>query len=391
MRRLLPLLCLTTACNSFLNVPPPPPPPPGTPQLQTLSTSFSSPLYLTTPPADSARLFVVERGGRIRIMRNDTLLAGSFLNLTGKIASGSERGLLSLAFHPLYAANGRFYVYFTDPTGDIRVVRYNVSTNPDSADETTADTVLKIAHPFFNNNNGGQLQFSPDGKLFIGTGDGGGGGGAGDTARNAQNTHKLLGKLLRLNVDGASGYTIPADNPFAGDTSLGSPEIWSYGLRNPWRFSFDREAGDIYIGDVGQDSWEEVDVSGAAVQVGRGANYGWNTMEGQHCYQASSCTMTGLVLPVVEYPHSIGACSITGGYVYRGTKMPALAGHYFYADYCNGFVLSFRYSGGNVTTRLDWTQLLSPGSTISSFGQDAKGELYILTLNGGVYRIVPRS
>ena len=222
------LLPVVAACNSFLNVPPPPPPPPGTPTLQTLGTSFSNPLYLTAPPADSQRLFVVEQDGRVRIMRNDTLLAGSFLNLTGKVASSGERGLLSLAFHPLYATNGRFYVYFTNPNGDIRVVRYNVSTNPDSADEATADTVLKIAHPLFSNHNGGQLQFSPDGKLFVGTGDGGG---TGDTAGNAQNTHKLLGKLLRLDVDGASGYTIPTDNPFASDTSLGSPEIWS--LRSP--------------------------------------------------------------------------------------------------------------------------------------------------------------
>src|SRR5438477_12400846 len=284
------LLPVVAACNSFLNVPPPPPPPPGTPTLQTLATSFSNPLYLTAPPADSPRLFVVEQDGRVRIMRNDTLLAGSFLNVTGKVASSGERGLLSLAFHPLYATNGRFYVYFTNPNGDIRVVRYNVSTNPDSADEATADTVLKIAHPLFSNHNGGQLQFSPDGKLFVGTGDGGG---TGDTAGNAQNTHKLLGKLLRLDVDGASGYTIPTDNPFASDTSLGSPEIWSYGLRNPWRFSFGRTTGDLYIGDVGEYSWEEVDVSPTAVQAGRGANFGWNTMEGNHCYSNPSCSTAG--------------------------------------------------------------------------------------------------
>jgi len=355
--------------------------------LQALGTTFLNPLYVTAPPADSQRVFVVEQDGRIRILRNDTLLAGSFLNLTGKISSGGERGLLSLAFHPQYATTGRFYVYFTNPSGDIRIVRYNVSSNPDSADEATADTVLKVAHPLFNNHNGGQLQFGPDGKLYAGTGDGGGGG---DTAGNAQNTHRLLGKLLRLNVDGASGYTIPTDNPFASDTTLGSPEIWSYGLRNPWRFSFDRVTGDLYIGDVGQDSWEEVDVSSTAVQAGRGANFGWNIREGKHCYTNPSCSATGLVDPVVEYPHAIGACAITGGYVYHGSRLPVMADFYFYADYCNGFVLSFRYSGGNVTTELDWTQLLSPGSSISSFGQDARGELYIVTLNGGVYRIVPR-
>ena len=387
MRHALLLLPLLTACNSFLTVPPPPPPPPGTPTLQALGTSFLNPLYVTAPPLDSQRVFVVEQDGRIRILRNDTLLAGSFLNLTGKISSGGERGLLSLAFHPQYATNGRFYVYFTNPSGDIRIVRYNVSSNPDSADEATADTVLKVAHPLFNNHNGGQLQFGPDGNLYAGTGDGGGGG---DTAGNAQNTHRLLGKLLRLNVDGTSGYTIPTGNPFASDTTLGSPEIWSYGLRNPWRFSFDRVTGDLYIGDVGQDSWEEVDVSSTAVQAGRGANFGWNTREGKHCYSNPSCSTVGLVDPVVEYPHALGACAITGGYVYHGSRLPVMADYYFYADYCNGFVLSFRYNGGNVTTQLDWTQLLSPGSSISSFGQDAKGELYIVTLSGSVYRIVPR-
>jgi glucose/arabinose dehydrogenase len=370
-------------------VPPPPPPPPGSPTLQTISTSLSNPVYLTAPVSDSARVFVVQQGGLVRIMRHDTLLAGSFLNLSGKITSGGERGLLSLAFSPQYATNGRFYVYFTDPHGDIRIVRYNVSaTNPDSADQATADTVLKVPHPVNANHNGGQLQFGTDGMLYAGTGDGGG---AGDTAGNAQNTHSLLGKLLRVDVSGASGYTIPASNPFAADTTLGSPEIWSYGLRNPWRFSFDKATGDLYIGDVGQDSWEEVDISSAAVQAGRGANFGWNTMEGKHCYPpaVTTCNQTGLVLPVTEYPHQLSACTVIGGYVYHGASLPSIAGYYFYADYCNGVVLSFRYNAGNVTTQLDWSTVLSPGSNISSFGQDAKGELYMLTLGGGVYRVVP--
>src|SRR5205809_3000689 len=342
MRHALLLLPLLTACNSFLTVPPPPPPPPGTPTLQALGTSFLNPLYVTAPPLDSQRVFVVEQDGRIRILRNDTLLAGSFLNLTGKISAGGERGLLSLAFHPQYATNGRFYVYFTNPSGDIRIVRYNVSSNPDSADEATADTVLKVAHPLFNNHNGGQLQFGPDGNLYAGTGDGGGGG---DTAGNAQNTHRLLGKLLRLNVDGTSGYTIPTGNPFASDTTLGSPEIWSYGLRNPWRFSFDRVTGDLYIGDVGEASREEVDVQ--PVTSAGGQNYGWSIMEGFACYNAATCSQTGLVLPVLDYDHT-QACSITGGYVYRGSQLPILTGHYFYGDFCRGWVRSFRYVNNSV-------------------------------------------
>jgi glucose/arabinose dehydrogenase len=297
--------------------------------------------------------------------------------------SGGERCLCSLAFHPQYASNGRFYVYFTNLNGDIRVVRYNVSSDPDSADEATADTVLAVAHPGQANHNGGQLQFGPDGMLYAGLGDGGG---SGDPAGNAQNKHALLGKLLRLNVNGASGYAIPAGNPGATDTSF-APEIWSWGLRNPWRFSFDRQTGDLYIADVGQNVWEELDVSPTAVQAGRGVNWGWNVLEGHHCYPSDPCDSTGFVQPVTEYPHVFGACSITGGYVYRGSAVPVLRGYYFFADYCSGFVRSISYP--SQTTPADWTAFISPGSGISSFGQDAKGELYVIQLGGGVYRIVP--
>jgi glucose/arabinose dehydrogenase len=396
MKPWLPLILVTTACNNFLTVPPPPPPPPGTPTLSTISTSFSNPLYLTAAPADTHRVFVVEQTGRIKIIVNDTvILPTPFLDLHTKISSGGERGLLSMAFHPQYASNGQFYVYFTDPSGDLRIVRYTVAaSNPDSADEASADTVLKIPHPFYNNHNGGQLQFGPDGKFYIGTGDGGGGG---DSAGNAQNKHALLGKLLRIDVSGASGYTIPSDNPFATDTSAAS-EVWSYGLRNPWRFSFDKSTGDLYIADVGQDSWEEVDVSaaggaggaGGGSQAGRGVNFGWNVREGKHCYKpVTGCATAGLADPIFEYPHAINACSITGGYVYRGAGLPVMLGFYFYADYCNGIVGSLQYSGGNVTQLLDWTTLLSPGGGISSFGLNAVGEMYILTIGGGVYKIVP--
>jgi hypothetical protein len=378
------LLSVLAACSSWLENPPPPPPPPGTPMLEPVGT-FESPVYLTSPRLDATRLFIVEQAGRIRVVRNDTILPRAFLDIRGKISSGDERGLLSLAFHPQYAVNGQFYVYFTDPLGDLRIVRYNVSaTDADSADEATADTVLKVAHPGEANHNGGQLQFGPDGMLYVGTGDGGG---AGDPDTNSQNKHRLLGKLLRLDVSGASGYTIPTGNPGLTDTNF-APEVWSYGLRNPWRFSFDKSNGDLYIADVGQSSWEEVNVSPTTAQAGRGVNFGWNVMEGQHCYPFDPCTTTGLTQPVHEYAHAFGTCSITGGYVYRGTAIPDLPGHYFYADFCTGTVASFRYNG-SATSHLDWSQLISPGDNISSFGQDAVGELYILQLTGPVFRIAP--
>src|SRR5437773_86849 len=388
MRRLLPLLFVTTACHSFLDqAAPPPPPPAGSPTLQ-LVDSFASPVYLTAPPGDTARLFVVEQGGRIKVVHHDTTRARPFLDLAGKISSGGERGLLSMAFHPLYATNGRFYVYFTNPSGNIRIVRYNVSSDPDSADPATADTVLQVAHSQYANHNGGQLQFGPDGMLYAGLGDGGSGG---DPNHNGQNRHALLGKLLRLDVDGASGYAIPPDNPFASDTS-GAPEVWAWGLRNPWRFSFDTNNGDLYIGDMGQDTWEEVDVAAALTGGGRGTNFGWNNMEGFHCYPPDpndACNRTGFASPVVEYTHANGACSITGGYVYRGSKVSLLKGYYLLADYCAGFERAFKFLGGsNISAPLNLTTAISPGSEVSSFGQDARGELYMMTLGGPVYRIV---
>ncbi|HTI06575.1 MAG TPA: PQQ-dependent sugar dehydrogenase [Gemmatimonadales bacterium] len=383
MKWLLVLPFALGACG-FLNVEPPPPPPPGTPTPQ-LVGNFNAPTYVAAPPADSARLFVVEQGGRVIVVRHDTTLSRPFLDITGKISTGGERGLLSIAFHPQYASNGRFYVYFTNPAGDIRVVRYNVSSDPDSAIEASADTVIAIPHPGQSNHNGGQLQFGPDGMLWMGTGDGGGGG---DPDNNGQDKHTLLGKLLRLDVSGASGYTIPAGNPGGSDTSF-APEVWSYGLRNPWRFSFDRGTGDLYIADVGQDAFEEIDVSPTAVQMGRGANFGWNRMEGAHCYPnaTGTCNQVGLLLPYAEYAHGGGTCAITGGYVYRGSKVSLMAGYYFFADYCTGFVRSIKYGQG--PTQLDWTQYISPGANISSFGEDAAGELYVVLLGGGVYRIVP--
>ena len=377
------VLLVLVACSNFLDSRQQPPPP-GTPALQLVTNALSAPVYAAAPPGDTLRLFVVEQAGLVRVLRRDTLLATPFLDLRGKIDAGGERGLLSLAFHSQYAANRRFYVYFTDANGDIRIVRYLVSAaDSNVADSLSADTVLTVAHPGESNHNGGQLQFGPDGKLYAGLGDGGGGG---DVPGNAQNRHQLLGKLLRLDVDGASGYTIPADNPFVTDTSA-EPEIWALGLRNPWRFSFDRQTGDLYIGDVGQGTWEEVNVQQAPGVGGR--NYGWNVMEGLHCYPpgTSTCNQAGLTMPVVEYNHSIG-CSITGGYVYRGTRVPALAGQYIYADFCSHFVWSFIFSGGQLVER-DLSAMLDPHANISSFAQDQRGELYILTLGGSLYRIIP--
>jgi len=344
---------------------------------------------VTSTPGDATRLFVVEQTGKIRILQNDVLLGTPFIDLSSKISysPGGERGLFSVAFDPHFTTTKRFYVYFTNPSGDIRIVRYLVSSDPNVADASTADTVIKIAHSTYDNHNGGQLQFGPDGMLYAATGDGGSGG---DPDGNGQNKQVLLAKMLRLNVDGPSGYTIPPDNPFAHDATA-APEIWAYGLRNPWRFSFDRQTSDLYIADVGQAAWEEVDVAPLSSGLGRGANYGWNKMEGKHCYSPSSgCSTTGLTLPVLEYDHSSGACSITGGYVYRGTRVSALAGQYLYSDYCSGFVKSFKFSGGAATEQKDWTTELSPGHNVSSFGQDANGDVYIMTLTGGLSRILEK-
>jgi glucose/arabinose dehydrogenase len=288
---------------------------------------------------------------------------------------------LSLAFHPGYASNGYCYVYYTNPAGDIRIVRYTVSANPNVADSTSGDTILKVFHETYDNHNGGLVLFGPDGKLYAGLGDGGFGG---DPSGNGQNLDTLLAKILRLDVDGGSPYAVPADNPFVGQVGERG-EIWLYGLRNPWRFSFDRSTGDLYIGDVGQNLFEEVDVLAAGSPAG--VNYGWNVMEGKHCYGASSCNMNGLTFPLIEYGHADG-CAVTGGYVYRGTKIAALSGVYLYGDYCSGWVRSFRYAGGAATENRDWP-LLAVSGGLSSFGEDARGELYITSLSGSLYRIAP--
>jgi glucose/arabinose dehydrogenase len=314
-------------------------------------------------------------------VENGVLLPAPFLDITDRVGSGGERGLLSVAFHPQYASNGFFFVDYTDTSGDTRVERYHVSADRNRADPASARLVIGIDQPYANHN-GGLVAFGPDGKLYIGMGDGGGGG---DPLETGQDPTQLLGKLLRLDVDGAAPYAVPADNPYAGRTDR-RPEIWAMGVRNPWRFSWDRAAGLLYVADVGQNRLEEIDV----VPAGQGGlNFGWDLMEAGDCYEPrDGCDRTGLVLPVAQYTHDDG-CSVTGGFVYRGQDIPALRGHYFYADYCQGWIRSFRYAGGQAADARSWN-VQNVGS-ITSFGEDTRGELYVLSSSGGVYRIVAGS
>ena len=349
--------------------------------LDTIASGFDNPIFLTAPPGDTTRLFVVEQSGAIRIIKNGTVLATPFLNLHDSLSTGNEQGLLGLAFAPDYSATGRFYVSYTRQNGDSRLARYTASGDPDVADEASGVTLLEVPQPY-SNHNGGGIVFGPDNYLYYGLGDGGSGG---DPDGHGQRRDELLGSMLRLDVSGAT-YTVPGTNPYHGSTAF-RQELWNYGLRNPWRWSFDRVTGDLYIGDVGQGDYEEIDVTPAASTGGE--NYGWNTMEGTHCYpDATPCNPAGLTLPVLDYSHGQG-CSVTGGYVYRGQDIASLQGTYLYADYCNGWVRSFRWSGGGATARLDRPEL-EPGGNITSFGEDARGELYILTQGGGVHRIVAR-
>jgi glucose/arabinose dehydrogenase len=294
--------------------------------------------------------------------------------------SGNEEGLLSVAFPPDYATKKHFYVYYTNNNGDLVIARYGL-LNDNQADPNSEQLVLMISHPDFSNHNGGQLAFGPnDGYLYAGIGDGGSGG---DPNNNGQNTAAFLGKILRLDVEtgNPNSYTIPSTNPFT-QTGIHRGEIWALGVRNPWRFSFDRQTGDLYIGDVGQNIYEEIDFQAAA--SGGGQNYGWKTMEGAHCFGSTTCDQTGLTLPVAEYTHSDG-CSVTGGFVYRGQTFPELQGIYLYADYCSGKVWGLRFVGGNWQN----TQLLSTTHSISTFGEDEAGNLYLTSYGTGeIYQVI---
>lgn len=339
-----------------------------------VASGLTAPIYLTAP-ANDPRLFVVERAGRIRIVRDGTLLSAPYLDISALTSTDGERGLLSMAFDPAYASNGRFYVYYTAADGAITVSRFQVSSaNPDVANPS-GTVLLTVPHPGASNHNGGQLAFGPDGMLYLAPGDGGG---SNDPAGNAQNKASLLGKMLRIDVRG-NGYAIPSDNPPA--TGAGDrPEIWAVGLRNPWRFSFDK-TGQIYIADVGESAREEVNVVPA---TSGGLNYGWDRMEGTLCVGAATCDTTGLTPPVFEYTHASGGCAILGGYVYRGAAVPEIRGRYFYTDLCTGRLQSFVFRDGVVTESVDWS-LPIPG-TVYSFGADAAQEIYVLTA-GEVLRI----
>lgn len=343
--------------------------------LTRIATGFTRPLHITHAGDGSARLFISEKGGVVKIIRNGAVLPSPFADFTAVVRStGSEQGLLSIAFPPNFAVRRHFYADYTATTGIGDTVVARIPANPasDVADTAGASEVLRVPQPF-ENHNGGQLAFGPDGFLYIGMGDGGG---EGDPLNNAQNRSVLLGKILRVDVESpvATTYAVPAGNPFGS-------EIWSYGLRNPWRFSFDRTNGDLFIADVGGALFEEVNVQPSA----RGAdNYGWNIMEGFHCLNSPTCNQTGLTLPVAEYGHDNGNCSITGGFVYRGTRFPSLQGIYIYGDFCSGRIWGLRNNGTGWDNRL----LLESGLSISTFGEDEEGNMYLADFGAGdIYRI----
>jgi glucose/arabinose dehydrogenase len=345
-------------------------------RLTRVAGGFDLPLFVTAAADDASRLFVVEQSGRIRVIRDGTVLATPFVDLSERISCCGERGLLGLAFHPGYASNGRFFVNYTNTDGDTEVVELARSGDPDVASPDVVRRFFTIDQPFANHN-GGMLAFGPDGNLHVGTGDGGA---AGDPQNNAQNLDSKLGKILRIDVD---SYPTPPPGNVAG----GDPDVWHYGLRNPWRFSFDRATGDLYLGDVGQGVLEEIDVAAAGVG---GSNFGWRIMEGTQCFQPpSGCDTTGLTLPVVEYGRDTG-CSVTGGYVYRGSAIPGLDGHYLYGDYCSNRVFAFRWQDGVVTDSRELTDDLDPDAQIqglTSFGEDTGAELYVVSRDGTVFRI----
>lgn len=352
-------------------------------ELQLVASNLTDPVAITHANDGSGRLFITQQDGKILIFDGNQILSTPFLDISDLVSCCGEQGLLSVAFHPDYTNNGYFFVNYTNANGNTVVRRYTVSADANVADPLTAKTILTIGQPY-SNHNGGQLQFGPDGFLYIGMGDGGSGG---DPQNRAQNPQSLLGKMLRIDIDNGDPYSIPASNPFASsDTTL--HEIWAMGLRNPWRFSFDRSTGDLIIGDVGQDNWEEFDFQLASSTGGE--NYGWRRMEGRHCYNPSSgCNNGQLTFPAYEYRHSSGRCSITGGYRYRGTQIAQLGGLYVFGDYCTGEIWG---SGQNSQDIWQAVLLFDTDFLISTFGEDEDGELYVANHPGGsggaIYKLV---
>jgi glucose/arabinose dehydrogenase len=348
--------------------------------LERVADGLVSPLAVTNAGDGSGRIFVLEQGGQIRIVRDGQLLGDLFLNIGERLTAGGERGLLGLAFHPDFPDDPRFFVNYTDLDGNTVVSSFTAEAGADRADAGSEVVLLRIEQPYANHN-GGALAFGPDGYLYISTGDGGSGG---DPHDNGQRLDTLLGKILRIDVDGSSGdtrYAIPSDNPFV-DQLDALPEIWHLGLRNPWRMSFDRQTGDLWIGDVGQGSWEEIDVARAGTS---GLNFGWNRVEGFECFNGDACDVSAFTPPVTAYSHDFG-CSVIGGVVYRGTAQPLFAGTYVYADYCSGdlWVLDPTNDGP-----LDGQLVAETGRGISAIGEDEAGEPYVTDLNSGeLLRIV---
>jgi glucose/arabinose dehydrogenase len=346
-------------------------------ELAQVVTGLSKPTAITAmPDATDKRLFIVEQDGTIRIVNADkTLAPTAFLDIKSKVKSEGEMGLLGLAFHPQVAQNHYFFVNYVDNNQNTIIARYTISTATGLADKASEKTLLKIKQPY-SNHNGGQLAFGPDGYLYIGMGDGGS---AGDPENRAQNKNELLGKILRIDVNN-DNYAVPADNPFVKEG--GKPEIWALGLRNPWRFSFDRKTGDLYIADVGQGNYEEIDLQKATSKGGE--NYGWRCYEGSHEFKTDGCLdANNYTLPILDYDHSDSRCSVTGGYVYRGGQYPALLGKYFFGDYCGGQLYYIEQKSGS------WTATKTTTSyKISTFGEDSNGELYLADhVGGAVYQI----
>jgi glucose/arabinose dehydrogenase len=342
-----------------------------------VSTGLQSPLFLTHAGDGSGQLFVVEQPGTIQIIVQGTLQEKPFLDIRNRVLSGAERGLLGLAFHPDHRQNGRFFVNYTRRDDGATVLAEYRRQGRGLRASTEERTLMVVSQPYANHN-GGMVAFGPDGFLYIGLGDGGS---DGDPQNRAQNSTELLGKILRIDVDGTPPYAIPSDNPFV--RAGGRPEIFALGLRNPWRFSFDRQTGALWLADVGENKWEEIDL------VTRGGNYGWRIMEGQHCFLSEKgCHVEGLIMPVFEYGHDQGRCSVTGGYVYRGRSLPALQGSYLFGDYCSGEIFVVPIENGAASGN-EPHLLQKSGTRVASFGEDEAGEVYVVDHKGGLYRLSP--